>query len=212
MRDYTNFDNYITELQGDVYPQPPDPLHQFWGEWVVNQWAEFITGTNNKVLDVGCGQGQFYPVFRANGFDWTGITLGTDYDICLSKGYKVYQQDFSFLDNLENNSFGTVFARHALEHSPFAILTLMEWRRVSQKYLLLVLPNPDHFKFYGKNHYSVMTNGHVLWLAARAGWKPVKKDYSEWQENRYLFEKAEPRTELMWEAEASLEKEYGSNR
>jgi SAM-dependent methyltransferase len=212
LRDYTNFDKYITQLQNDVYPQPPDPLHQYWGDWIINQWTPLITGTNRLVLDVGCGQGQFQPAFVANGFDWVGITLGTDFDICYDKGYNVYQGDFSFLDDIPDGVYGTVFARHALEHSPFPVLTLMEWRRISAKYLFLVLPNPEHFQFFGKNHYSVMTNSHALWLTARAGWKPLLKDYRERQELRYLFEKAEPRTELMWESENQLENEYGSHR
>jgi len=212
LRDYSEIDKYITQLQQDVYPQPPDFLHQFWGEWIVNQWSPLITGTNNLVLDVGCGQGQFNPIFRANGFQWVGVTLGTDYELCKSKGYEVYKQDFSFLSDFGDNSIGTIFSRHSLEHSPFPVLTLMEWHRVAQKYLILILPNPEHFQFFGRNHYSVMTNSHALWLAARAGWKPVKKDYSEKQELRYLFEKSEPRTELMWESENDLEREYGSHR
>jgi len=212
LRDYSNFDKYITDLQDDVYPQPADPLHQQWGEYILNIWLPELSGINKILLDVGCGQGQFQPTIVNNKFQWIGVTLGTDYNICLGKNYQVYQQDFSFLTDFRDNSVGVILSRHSLEHSPFPILTLMEWYRVSNKYLILVLPNPDHFQFFGKNHYSVMTNSHVLWLAARVGWKPVTKDYSERQELRYLFEKAEPRRELMWESEGRLEAEYGSTR
>lgn len=210
MRDYRNFDKWITDIQNDVYPQPADVYHQWWGDLIINAWLYPLSGTVT-VLDVGCGQGQFEPTFRALGKKWTGVTLGTDYDICKNAGLDVYKEDMSFL-HFDDNSFDIIFARHVLEHSAFPLLTLMEWRRVSKEYMILVLPNPDHFQYFGKNHYSVMSNSHILWLAARAGWRAIVKNYMEKQELRYLFVKAEPRTELMWESEGDLEREYGSHR
>lgn len=203
-RDYTHLDNYLNQLTGDIYPQPPDENHTRWASEFISR----IPMDYYSVLDVGCGQGFTYPMFSALGKKWTGITLGDDYRECVNLGLDVYCQDFTFL-KMEDNSYDLIFARHVLEHSPMPVLTLMEWRRVSKRYLALVLPSPKRFKYFGRNHYSVMDNSQILWLAARAGWKAALKDYSEEFELRYIFMKDEPRIELMWEREHELEAEYG---
>ena len=89
-------------------------------------------------------------------------------------------------------NFSTIiFSRHYLEHSPFPLLTLMEWHRVSKKYLCLVLPNPEYFTYVGRNHYAVMGDKtQIRWLLRRAGWKIIKRKYTEF-EYRYLCEKKE---------------------
>lgn len=206
MRDYSHIDHYLNQLVTDVYPQPPDDLHERFTQTVIEEFFP-VNMNNATVLDVGCGQGGAAKYFIQKNMFWTGVTLGSDYDVCKAKGLAVYQADFSFLPFPDNN-FDIVFARHSLEHSPFPLLTLMEWHRVAKNYLCLVLPSPKHFKYFGRNHYAVMTNSQALWLTARAGWEPVMKDYDELQELRYLFQKSVPRTETMWEAESNLEIEY----
>lgn len=193
MRDYTYLDQYLDKLVGDIYPQPPDNLQQVYGEQVIRGWVEPLKV--KSVLDVGCGQGQFAKAFDAVGLSWEGVTLGTDADICRAMGLKVYKADFSFLSFLVDSSYDLVFARHSLEHSPFPVLTLMEWFRVSKKYLIVVLPNPQgeisesHVGAYkGRNHYSVMNNLHFLWLAQRAGWELVREDWNKF-EMRFLLKK-----------------------
>lgn len=194
MRDYGYFDTYLDRLQEDIYPQPPDELQQQYGDDVINDWIRFLPDCT-RVLDVGCGQGQFAQTFKNAGMTWQGITLGDDAQICWGNGLDVYQRDFSFLEIFPSERFDIIFARHCLEHSPFPVLTLMEWARVSRKYLCVVLPNPfgsiarSHVGAYkGQNHYSVMTGEHFLWLAQRAGWHKIK-DYVNDFEMRFLLEK-----------------------
>src|SRR5258708_37125502 len=154
MRDYSDFDLYLNRLQSDIYPQPPDPLQQEYGEQVIGNWCSQLIGCKT-VLDVGCGEGQFFDAFSRIGIVWTGVTLGTDYITCKNKGLVVYPYDFSFLGEFEDKKFDLVFARHSLEHSPFPLLTLMEWRRVCKQWVCVVLPTPDFHSTRGKNHYSV---------------------------------------------------------
>lgn len=193
MQDYTHFDEHLKELNGDVYPQPPDPLQQEYGEEVINKWLAPLSVRN--VLDVGCGQGQFAEAFKTLGIEWHGVTLGTDYEICKSKGLEVYQEDFTFINWVQEDYYDLVFARHALEHSPFPLITLMEWNRVSNGYLCVILPNPlgllgtSHVGAYkGRNHYSVMTKEHFAWLAERAGWRLLKFEENDF-EIRFLMMK-----------------------
>lgn len=195
MRNYGYFDTYLDRLQEDIYPQPPDDLQQQYGDEVINDWIRFLPDCN-MVLDVGCGQGQFAQTFKNAGMTWKGITLGSDAEICWQNHLYVEMGDFSFLRE-RDETWDLIFARHCLEHSPFPILTLMEWARVSKKYLCVVLPNPlgllarSHVGAYrGQNHYSVMTADHFLWLAERAGWHKTQ-DHTNDFEMRFLLRKGE---------------------
>lgn len=205
MREYSHIDRYLNELSTDVYPQPGDENHALWTERFIKELPEDY----ESVLDLGCGQGYSGYLFQQIWKDWTGITLGEDYKVCINRGLNVFALDFTFLNRFPDESFDLLFARHSLEHSAMPLLTLMEWRRVSKKYLAVVLPSPREFKYFGKNHYAVMNNTQFLWLAARAGWCAVLKDYSEPMELRYVLVKTEPRIEYPHESEYDLQTQYG---
>lgn len=168
-RDYTHsFDHFVQSLACDVYPQPPDPLHTAWGIDVVERWSN--RRDINTVLDVGCGQGFLKPVFEKMGKKWIGVTIGKDYEVCHKAGFPVHNVDISFLP-WRADSFDLIFARHVLEHSPFPIITLMEWFRVATKCLILVVPTPEYVGYKDRNHYSVAPKAQVISWLDRAGWK-----------------------------------------
>jgi len=172
MRNYQKIDEHLDALMEDVYPQPVDGGHTDWATLAIDQ---MMPDTEVKsVLDVGCGEGFCAPIFEKRGVAWTGITLGeSDFNKAKTSGYNVLRGDFTFLDSFDDNSFNMIFARHALEHSPMPIITLMEWHRVSSKWLLLVAPAPQYWTYSGRNHYSVM-NPEQLWgILKRSGWLVV---------------------------------------
>lgn len=171
MRDYRQFDEYLDRITGDVYAQPPDPGHTEWALDAVREYCAIPKGVGN-VLDVGCGQGFLSQEFKNMGIHWTGVTIGEDYKICKKNKLNVKNADMTFLP-FNDKEFGMVFARHVLEHSPFPILTLMEWRRVCRGHLVLVAPSPNYWGWSGKNHYSVMSLDQTAWLLKRAGWNPI---------------------------------------
>lgn len=179
MRDYTHFDGYVSRVQQDVYAQPPDGGHIAWGQQAINMMLAVIGNVSGQsVLDVGCGQAVLAKVFQAPPFvlQWTGVTIGEDYQVAsAAQPGRVLHEDMSFLP-FADKTYDIVFARHALEHSPFPLLTLMEWRRVCRSYLLLVLPAPEFWTSRGRNHYSVLQRDHWLWLFDRAGWSIVWQD------------------------------------
>jgi len=167
MRDYTNIDKYLDDLQKDIYEQPPDPGHTDWAKDAIDY---FLPKDVTNVLDVGCGWGFCKDIFSSHGVDWTGITIDED-DIRNATTTNVYKMDVSFLDGISDNSYDMVFARHILEHSPMPLLTLMEWHRVSKKYLLVILPAPEYWGEGGINHYYVLPRENWWYLFDRSGWK-----------------------------------------
>jgi len=185
MTDLSHLNKYYKELIKDIYPQPMDEGHLEMMEDAIRNI--FIINQISTVLDVGCGQGDAQSIFEEFSIQYLGLTLGSDHETAKELSRNVVEMDFNFLD-FPDNSFDLVFSRHSLEHSPFPLLTLMEWHRVSKKWLFLVLPNPETFSYMGRNHYSVLNKQHAMWLIRRAGWK-VTKDDSMKEEYRFLCKK-----------------------
>jgi len=190
MRDYEKIDKYYSELMNDIYPQPSAHDDHFIRAYrVIRRWIPLIHPEN--VLDVGCGEGFCQPMFeRFRVPFYIGVSMGNDVLVAKQRGCNVTEMDFNFLD-YPDNYFSLVFARHALEHSPFPIISLMEWHRVSDRWLIVVTPRPldGTIGFIGRNHYSVVeSHTQLRWWLRRAGWR-VRDSYHSKDEFRYLCEK-----------------------
>lgn len=192
-RDFSNFTKYLNSLEEDIYAQPPDVAHTEWSQEAI-QWIsesqQFPAGT--EVMDIGCGQGFSRQLFSDAGFGrWHGVTLGEDYQ-AIKHLPDTHEADMSFLP-FGDNYIHLIYARHVLEHSPFPLLTLMEWRRVSDKWLALVVPAPEFWGYRGKNHYSVMGIEQLRWVLQRAGWTPIAEQ--EFNQNSPSWRKHNPEAE-----------------
>jgi len=184
MDKYSNFERYYQELLGDIYPQPPDPWHTAKAKEVIDLWIPTINCRN--VLDVGCGVGFTQDFFNVYGAEYLGLCLGDhDYEEARKLRNSVVIGDFNFIDQ-PDEYFDVVFSRHSLEHSPFPILTLMEWHRVSSAWLCLVVPRPEYVQWTGRNHVSVANREQVMFWLDRAGWKIIKEDDTCPEEYRFL--------------------------
>jgi SAM-dependent methyltransferase len=184
MRDYTHFDQWVDDLTDDVYAQPPDPGHTAWAlhalEWLKST-IYLDEPPRGKVLDVGCGQAFLARPFQQMGLEWQGVAIGEDVSFAKAKlaefnmdEGKVQEADMTFLP-FEDEEFDLIFARHVLEHSPFPIITLMEWNRVTRLggHLCLVAPAPHYWKYHGRNHYSIVPMPLLKWWCERSGWEQV---------------------------------------
>jgi SAM-dependent methyltransferase len=186
MRNYKHVDMYISTLLNDIYPQPGDKGHATWTRDVIENWVSKLSGCKS-VLDVGCGVAYAQYMFANLGIPYTGVCLGKDYLVAKLRNKNVYNYDFNFLP-FENGSFDLVFSRHALEHSPMPLISLMEWHRVAKNWLCLVLPDPEYWGWAGQNHYSVMNDIQARYLIARAGWHVIWFEQKN-NELRYMCEK-----------------------
>jgi SAM-dependent methyltransferase len=187
MRDYTYIDIYLDELKQDIYEQPPDEWHTKMATEVINKWIPQLEGCKT-VLDVGCGQGFCASIFEKLNISYFGVTFGKDFDVMLTDKSCIFNEDFTFFPG-KDNSFDLVFSRHSLEHSPMPLLTLMEWHRISKKWLCLITPNPAHFGFGGQNHYFVLTLNQLQFILVRSGWKIMWADVTNGIEYRFMCEK-----------------------
>lgn len=189
MRDYKRVERYLNTLLEDIYQQPPDDGHQEAIIDCIDKWLPQLFNLAS-VLDVGCGQGQAMPVLKEHAQTVMGVTLGEDAGICQAKGLDVKAEDMSFLP-FPDKSFDLVWARHALEHSPMPLITLMEWHRVSKQWLCLIVPDLEHFGPSGLNHYYVLRSDQWVNLLNRAGWHVIWEDNSNSMEYRFMCEKGD---------------------
>lgn len=174
MRNYQKIDGYLDKLRTHLYAQPTDEGHITWTTNALNSLCGGMAF--QKVLDVGCGQGFAQEIFKQFGNpEYVGVTLGEDYTEAKKQGKNVFLHDMSFLPYSDGN-FDLVFARHVLEHSPIPLLTLMEWNRVSSKYLVVVAPHPEYWGYVGINHYYMFTDGQLFNLFMVSKWRIVKRE------------------------------------
>jgi hypothetical protein len=185
-RNYEHIDKYLTELEEDIYPQPPDAEHTAQAKYVIDNWVEDLDILD--VLDVGCGEAFCQPFFEEHGLLYRGVCLGEDYEKAKELRRTILEEDFHFLPD-GDDTWDLIFARHALEHSPMPLIALMEWHRVARKYLIVILPKPRFWLFLGRNHYSVVTASQARFLLDRAGWKILEEDHEHEWEYRFLCEK-----------------------
>lgn len=186
-RDFSHINSYLDLLLEDIYEQKPDAGHTQKLQEAVQNWSIYLSRVRN-VLDIGCGMVAIAESsFKDLNIEYTGITLGNEVQSARRLGKNVLKMDMNFLE-FGDDSFDAIFARHVLEHSPMALLTLMEWHRVSRHYLFLVSPTPEGYGYIGRNHYSVMHRQQLRWLLRRAGWKVINSQHTM-DEFRFVCEK-----------------------
>jgi len=185
MRNYKQIDQYLDMLEEDVYPQPQDEGHTLLANRSIG-WLSTHLPPALTVLDVGAGEGFCQDIFLAYGYSYAGISLGEDCVVAKANGKNVHPMDFNFL-TLEDETIDLVYSRHSLEHSFSPLISLLEWRRVSRKYLAVILPAPEHYKPGGRNHPFVLYREQWLALFEIAGWK-IEQAYMELGLDKEIWE------------------------
>ena len=71
-----------------------------------------------KVLDIGCGRGEWLSKCRGLGFDCTGIDINPSMaKICIDSGFEIYNDDaLNVLSTLPEGEFNIVSIFHVIEH------------------------------------------------------------------------------------------------
>lgn len=186
-RDYTYLDDYLSEIENDIYDEEPTAHHTAAAidatHWTLSK-IPFDT-----VLEIGCGSAPCLDELQVNGKKTCGISMGSE-----NVSHPTLRKDMQFTGLVENQ-FDLVVMRHVLEHSPMPLLLLMEVHRISKRYALVIVPC-DHSRWIAwRNHYSVFSK--QLWekLFERAGWTIVAEQDAKFDNDdnsyewRYILEK-----------------------
>jgi len=130
------------------------------------------------ILDLGCGPGYFLDGMKERGYtNVTGVTLSPeDKEVCEGNGHRIKSYDLSFLpqkDGYYDESVDFIFLRHALEHSPYPMFSLMEYNRILKQgakiYIEVPAPDCDRPHEFNLNHYSIFGATQLGALIVRAG-------------------------------------------
>ena len=164
-----------------IYDEGDSPFHKDLTTQVVETYIDPLElPKDSKILDLGCGPGYFMDEMKKREYsDVLGITLSPgDIQICKDKGHKTAGYDLSFLpqkDGYHDESIDFIFLRHALEHSPYPIFSLMEYNRIlkqgSKIYIEVPAPDNDRKHEFNLNHYSIFGSTQLVALLQRTGFQ-----------------------------------------
>ena len=134
--------------QSHLYDEGESEFHKQLTKQVIETYVNPLElPKDSTILDLGCGPGYFLDEMKEQGFTkLVGVTLSPeDSALCQSKGHTVKHYDLSFIpqtDGYHDESVDFIFLRHALEHSPYPIFSLMEYNRLlkqgSKIYIIIV--------------------------------------------------------------------------
>jgi len=162
-----------------IYDEGDSQFHKDLTTQVVKQYIDPLNLPKDaKILDLGCGPGYFLDEMKDREYtDVVGVTLSPgDIALCESKGHSIKKYDLTFLpqkDGYYDESVDFIFLRHALEHSPYPMFSLMEYNRIlkqgSKIYIEVPQPNCDRKHEFNLNHYSILGEQQLAALLHRAG-------------------------------------------
>jgi SAM-dependent methyltransferase len=172
-----------------IYDEGDSQFHKQLTSQITKQYIDPLNIPKNaKILDLGCGPGYFLDEMKEREYtDVTGVTLSPgDIKLCEAKGHTIKTYDLSFLpqkDGYFDESVDFIFLRHALEHSPYPIFSLMEYNRILKQggKIYIEVPAPDTVRRHewNLNHYSILGEQQLAALLDRTGFAVNKFDNFE---------------------------------
>lgn len=196
------FDDFRQWCGTHVYSEPDTMIHTMVMDNVIPKIiADADLDSSRSILDVGCGRGYGMQKFAELGCtNIRGITLSTEDAIAArQRGFECTEQDMSFTE-FEDEAFDFLFVRHALEHSPYPLLTLKEFHRIitpgGGAYIEMPSPKCDRLLEAYDNHYSIMGPRQWIELFKRAGF-----DIPDSGEIKFKASSSDP----VWEGEEVYE-------
>lgn len=112
-----------------------------------------------RVLDIGCGRGEFLELMRASGVPAIGVDLDAEsVALCRSKGLEAEAADaFEWLASQPGHSFDGIFAAQVIEHLPPAqvpvLVKLAAAKLKTGGVLALETPNPECLAIFATHFY-----------------------------------------------------------
>ena len=162
-----------------IYDEGDSEFHRKLTKQVIESYIDPMNLPKDAhILDLGCGPGYFLDEMKDREYtNVHGVTLSPgDIKICEDKGHVIKKYDLSFLpqkDGYYDESVDFIFIRHALEHSPYPIFSLMEYNRIlkqgSKIYIEVPAPDGERKHEFNLNHYSILGHNQLAALLIRCG-------------------------------------------
>ncbi|MEO0206716.1 MAG: class I SAM-dependent methyltransferase [candidate division WOR-3 bacterium] len=157
-------------------------------EWVKTRFTKYMNlpRRNGKILDVGCGRGEFLELLKDKGYDAYGIDINSDMvKRCKEKGLEVFEEDaLLHLMKLPDESISMIMCAHFIEHIPhamwFRLLTLFRQVLISDGILILETLNPRsiygmiEYYFKDPTHTQPAYPEYLQYLLELIGFKEIK--------------------------------------
>ena len=165
--------------------------------------VEAVARTKGKrLLDVGCGGGNFTWAWKEFGFQATGIDLNAEYqDVGRANGLDLHAANLA--EFVKDRTFDVVFYHHVLEHirEPVEELKIAFDALAPDGLLIVVVPGlrsaprkylGDLRDYFHIAHVTAFTKKSLTHVAAKAGFKPIFADNHVYA----VFQKAEAGEDL----------------
>jgi|TARA_A100001011_G_scaffold398809_1_gene504607 2-polyprenyl-3-methyl-5-hydroxy-6-metoxy-1,4-benzoquinol methylase len=140
---------------------------------------------SGRLLDVGCGTGNFLSYMNKKNFDVFGVDNNTTaLKICAKKKLKVYNS----LETVPDKAFDVVSLWHVLEHlpQPEKVIAKIHDLLTSKGVLIVAVPNfSSHDRLHYQNNWAALDVPRHLWhftpegleeMLSSAGFKLLKKN------------------------------------
>ncbi|MDL2324564.1 class I SAM-dependent methyltransferase [Ruminococcaceae bacterium OttesenSCG-928-A16] len=153
-------------------------------------YLPYLAG-KQKVVDIGCGRGEFLELLRDKGVEATGVdTYPLFVDLCKEKGLNVELMDgLAYLNSLEDNSVGAITAFQVAEHLPNnALVKMVELAYQKLEIggvLIMETPNPTNLStftnaFYvDPSHTKPVHPATMAYYTDMAGFRQTKTVFTE---------------------------------
>jgi SAM-dependent methyltransferase len=124
-------------------------------------------GDRLEILDVACGRGELLRALSQKGYAATGIDFDKNCVAIASKHGNCRVGDaYKIEEYFGDNSFDLVICSHFLEHTEAPKQYVEKLKKLTRRYLLLVVPNLAQFITIEHSRPQYATRGHLC------GWDP----------------------------------------
>ncbi|WP_396632723.1 class I SAM-dependent methyltransferase [Maribacter sp. R86514] len=156
-----------------------EKIYQLVKKYTLNKKVQLInhyTNQEKKLLDIGCGTGEFLIHAKNKNWKTVGVELN---DQARQKASNKKIDTFKSLDNLNNQKFDVITLWHVLEHLPNLEDQILKIKSLLEKNGTLIIAVPNYKSYdakYYKQYWAAYDTPRHLWHFSQ---KAIKTIFAE---------------------------------